>query len=53
MWGDIIDKPAALTLLVRGAFLEVQDHNVSVDDLYISGDMNGRQRVVAGDHDAL
>ena len=40
-------------LIGRGALLEVENHDLSVDNLDIPSDVNGSKRVVSGNHDTL
>jgi hypothetical protein len=41
------------TLICGRALLQVKDHDLSVDDLDIAGNMDGGKWVVAGNHDTL
>jgi hypothetical protein len=40
-------------LIGSRALLQVEDHDLSVDDLDVSSDVHGGKRVVSGDHDTL
>jgi hypothetical protein len=37
----------------RSALLEIQDHDLAVDNLDIPSDVDGSERVITGNHDAL
>jgi hypothetical protein len=47
------DFASLLTIFGGSSFLEVQDHDVSVNDFDVLSDVYGSKRVVTSNHDTL